>query len=180
MSRKTRLAGFALALTGMMEAKDNKGRLPFLIAKVENGKVMDSKGNVYCEDFEGEDVVFVTEEDLKLTRVTGTKIAGIKLAITDYFGDNEESTEDAETEESTEDAETEDVKEVIAGGEDTSIEDNKETEEKPEIDVDAVTEAFSEAIENGKLKKAIKLLDKLIEAGVKTKKLEKKLKKASK
>ncbi len=165
---KSYIVGLIQSQYGGLVAKDNKERLRHLVAGIKDGKLYSHSGADYgMFDENAEDVEFITDADLALSRVTAIKIRSITNKMQTFFagyglGGLAGKLDDEGTD--TEDVTTEEHAEV----------------EVPPINVQAVTEAFDTALENGKLKKARKLLNKLNEAGVKTKKLEKKLKKAGK
>ena len=141
-----------------LTAKDGKERLRFTVAGVKDGKFYDAVGTDYGT-YDGEDVEFITEEDLNVSRLTGVRLEKIKQRADAYFSGTPFKS-------------NEPVAEAYFSDEQT------EEDEQPEIDVDALVSACKKAIKDGKFKKANKIIEKLDGHKV-AKKLAKKLRKAS-
>ena len=160
MSKKMLIA---LAITQMnsLSAKDNKERLKFTIAGCKDGKLYDHAGTDYgVFDENAEDVIFIPDTDLQLSRITGAKISGITQKALAFFAQY------AEAKPADDDGSDEDESEAGQDEDDTD-----------EVDYAAVEKACKKAIKKGDLKKAKKLLAKLDGQDC-HKKLSKKLDKA--
>ena len=145
-----------------LNAKDNKERLRYMVAGIKDGKFYDSVGTDYGTfDEDVEDVEFITEKDLNLSRITGSKIASITIAMQKFFDtyNGIAAPTDVET---TEQPDTNEL----------------EASEMGEPDYEALEKACKKAIKKGDIKKATKLLAKLDGQDC-HKKLSKKLKKVS-
>lgn len=154
---KSNIQAHALAGVALLGAKDTKARLHYVIAGVKDGKMYDHAGTDYgVYDEDAEDVEFITDEDLALSRISGTKIASIGKLMADYFNPNAEEESKPEPKE-----------------------DGGSSEPAEEIDYDAVAKACKKAIKKEDVKKATKLLAKL-EGQDCYKKLSKKLAKVGK
>lgn len=165
---KSMMEAYIKAQHAVLTCKDNKERLRYTVAGIKDGKFYDHSGTDYgMFDENAPDTVFIPESDLELSRITGTKLAGITLKMQKFFEsyntDEDVSTEDAD-----------EPKEKKAKKSKSSEADAEASDEEPEIDTEAVEKAVKKAIKKSDFKKAQKLIDKL--GG--HKKLQKKLDKA--
>ena len=98
---KSNLKSLALGQIGMLEATTGKDRFAYTISRIEDGKVYDGKGN-QCGVYDGDDVIFITDKDLELSRITGAKISKVKQSMLAYFDGEKEEVSPDEVEESNE------------------------------------------------------------------------------
>jgi len=136
MSKKM-ISAFVKSQYAQLQEKDIKERMQYVVAKVEDGMLYDLKGNCYGK-WDGEDTVFIAEEDLKLSRIASTRITNYNNAINAYFSEDGEEAEDGEeTEETVDSSEPDDVLETEDG---------------------EIAKKIKKALKKGKTKKAVKLL----------------------
>lgn len=162
----------------LLTAKDNKARLLYIIAGIKDGKFYNhAHGAIFgVFDESAPDTEFITEKDLTLSRITGTKISAITANMQNFFkeyyglegADEDEATPTPKSEPKTEpkdvtDEEGEDPKDVALS----------------EAVVEKLVKEFKKCLKNEEFKKATKILAKLDGQDVQ-KKLAKKLKKAQK
>ncbi len=126
----------ALVIAQLTAIKSNsaKERMPYAVAKVENGEMFDLKGNSFGK-YDGDDVVFIDESDLKLARIAGTRLEGYVAKAKGYFGSK---VEDETIEEVTEKPEPDDLFETADG---------------------EVVKKALKALKKGKVKKALKIAE---------------------
>ena len=168
---KSHIQAFALAQIASITEKTVKDRLKYTVAGCKDGCLYSNDGTnygIYNED--APDTVFITQEDLDMSRVTGAKIAKIETLMKDFF--NEYGTPVPTNDDTTADDN--------ADNDSDSVEDNVETvetelAEEVVSDFEEAEDAIKKAIKKGKFKKAQKLIDEI--GG--HKKLQKKLDKAS-
>ena len=160
-----------------LNAKDNKERLNYMIAGIENGEFYThAHGKQFgVFDTDAPDTVFIPKTDLDLSRITGTKIASVTMAMTKFFDDyNGDSENYVEPEAVSQEPEKSKV-------EDDAPEKSKVEDDAPERYSDEIVEKLAKeckkAIKSEDFKKAQKILNKLEGYHV-HKKLAKKLAKA--
>lgn len=162
---KSHIVALIMSQVASLGAKDSKERLQHMVAGVKDGRLYSHAGTDYGQ-FDGEDIEFITEEDLNLARVTKVKIDSIKKSMEDYFGTylNGVSAEPAG--------------EVSDEVEEEPKDESKNTEEVEDAPVVSEEDIFAEAkkaIKKGKIAKAEKLIEKMSDKKL-IKKLNKKLK----
>lgn len=158
-----------------LNAKDNKERLGYMIAGIEDGQFYTHANGKQFGMFDPEvpDTVFIPKTDLELSRITGTKIASITQNMEKFFDKYYGLEDGAEGE--------------AADGDDESCdkpakEFAPEAEDEPETglsdeNIEDLTKAFKKALKKEDFKKASKILGKLVDTDG-HKKLSKKLAKA--
>ena len=164
-----------------LNAKDNKERLNYMIAGIEDGEFYThAHGKQFgVFDTDAPDTVFIPKTDLELSRITGTKIASVTMAMTKFFDDyNGDSENYVEPEAVSQEPETKDVPKKSK--EQAQIDDAEAEGVSPEYSEEIVEKLAKEckkAIKSEDFKKAQKILNKLEGYHV-HKKLAKKLAKA--
>jgi len=151
-----------------MTAKDNKERLRYAVAGCKDGHLYNHSGTdfgLFNED--APDAEFITEKDLTLSRITGSKLQQIADKMEKFFATYGSNSGEQVEDEPTKDAE--------AG---TDLHEDESETDDVTFDVESAVKACKKAIKKGNDKKALKLIASLEDAGFKkeAKKLSKKMK----
>jgi len=189
----------------VMNSRDNKDRIRHVVAGIKNGKFYTHAGVSFGTfDKNAPDTEFISESDLDLARITGSKLKKITENMTSFFNkyeedDDEEYDEEYDDEEYDDEEEDEEEEDEDEDEDEDDDDEDDEDEEvvkykkpikkgklkKPikkgepilEVNVEKVVAKCKKAIKKGKLKKAEELL-KLLPESKEAKKLAKKIKKA--